>query len=258
MAGKRKLFEQALREANNFAWDGQWDRAIEAYRRALEEFPAEAAVRASLAQAYVSAGRLEAALTEFEQLSALTPDDPTPLLRLADTLARLGRTEEAAGRFEKAAGLLENAGQPARAAETLEYVVKLLPRRMAAREQLLALYQTLGKQNAALEQLLALARLHQAEGQQERAMGYLQQALQINPRSAEARQILEGLRSGIVSVVRGTAAPPAPDRSPATSRAASANPADAARQRALASLAEQVFERSEDCLLYTSPSPRDS
>ncbi len=39
MPGNRALFEQAIVEANSAAWDQQWDKAIAAYRQALNEFP---------------------------------------------------------------------------------------------------------------------------------------------------------------------------------------------------------------------------
>jgi len=249
VTGKRKVFEDALREANNFAWDGQWKKAIAAYQRALEEFPQDASVRGNLAQAFAVAGNLDAALAEYQQLSALTPDEPAPLLRMADICVRRGEAERAAEKFGAVATLAEQAGNPTRAVEVLEHVVKLMPDRVDERERLVLLYPTLDQQNAALEQRLALARLYQRQGQHEKAMAHVLQVLQLSPRSAEARQMLEALRSGVATTIRAPAdGRPAP--LPAAPQKAEggdgSSPAVAARQRALAALAEIVFERVEE------------
>ncbi len=248
MAGKRKVFEDALREANNFAWDRRWKEAIAAYRRALDEFPQENSVRNNLAQAYAAAGELENALAEFEAISASQPRDPLPFLRMSDILTRLGRKEAAGEKLLAVATLAEQGGQPAGAVEVLQQLLKLLPDHEVAHERLINLYLGLDKPNAACDERLALARLYQREGQQEKAMGQVQAALQLNPRSAEARQMLDALRTGVLATIRPRAAGETPALpAPAAGAAdSSANPAQRARQRALAELAEIVFERSDE------------
>ena len=72
MAGKRKVFEQSLREGHNLAWDGKWDEAIAAYQRALQEFSKDAPARNNLAQALIAAGRLDDALVEYREVAALS------------------------------------------------------------------------------------------------------------------------------------------------------------------------------------------
>ena len=39
MAGNRQVFEKAMQQAADYAWDQQWDKAISAYMKALTEFP---------------------------------------------------------------------------------------------------------------------------------------------------------------------------------------------------------------------------
>ena len=39
MAGNRKIYEQAMNMGHSAAWDQEWDTAIAAYGRAVQEFP---------------------------------------------------------------------------------------------------------------------------------------------------------------------------------------------------------------------------
>jgi hypothetical protein len=39
MAGREDLFNESMRLGHSAAWDLQWNRAIEFYRKALAEFP---------------------------------------------------------------------------------------------------------------------------------------------------------------------------------------------------------------------------
>jgi tetratricopeptide (TPR) repeat protein len=259
VAGKRKVFEQALREANNYAWDRQWKKAIAAYQVALAEFPNDVQVRTSLAQAYVSAGEWTSALEQYQQIAAQTPTDPAPRQRAAEILQRLGRRAETIEALQQAAALHESAGNLTKAADMLMRVISLEPNHAPARQRLISLYQAMGKPNAALEQHLAIAAIYQAQGQTEPAIQQVLAAIQINPRSIEARQMLEQLRScaggralpakpmsaQAASTLAATpkVAPAAHELQPET--AAASNPAASARQRALSELAEAVFDHEE-------------
>lgn len=239
MAGKRKVFEQALREAHNFAWDGRWDEAIRAYQRALAEFPQDVAVRTHLAQAYASAGQWEQAIAEYQQISSLAPHDPLPLVHLAEIMARRGLAAEAIEPYHRAASLYEATGHPEQAAELLEKAAGLVPEHLPTRERLVNLYRTLGKPRAAAAHCLAQARICQLQGKSEQAIQHVLAALEMDPRNPEARQALESLRYGAKPAPVAPSARPA---RPAMEPTAGATPAETAGRRALAELAEAVFE----------------
>jgi tetratricopeptide (TPR) repeat protein len=245
VAGKRKVFEQSLREAHNLAWDGKWDEAITAYQRALHEFPNDAAARNNLAQALIAAGRLDDALAEYREVAALSLDDPAPLLHLAELHEKRGEVDDAVGQYNAAATILETRGDVAQAVGLLERAVKLAPAHLGSRERLAVRYIEAGKRNAAVEQYLALARAYQQRGQPEKAVRQIQVALQVNPRSLEARQALEGLRQGSQTV---TAETPrlVTDEQEMTRKV---GPVETARQRLLSELALAIFERGEESAL---------
>ncbi|MCZ7546996.1 MAG: tetratricopeptide repeat protein [Anaerolineae bacterium] len=60
------------------AWDQQWDHAIDAYGRAVVEFPEDPTAHISLGLALLQAGRLEHALQVYSRAHQLAPDDPHP------------------------------------------------------------------------------------------------------------------------------------------------------------------------------------
>ena len=63
----------AMKNAANAAWDGDWDRAIAEYRRALEAIPDDSQAMAGLALSLMETKRLDEALK-------VDPEEPTALL----------------------------------------------------------------------------------------------------------------------------------------------------------------------------------
>ena len=39
MPGREDIFQKAMNEGHSAAWDQEWDKAVAAYRQALQEFP---------------------------------------------------------------------------------------------------------------------------------------------------------------------------------------------------------------------------
>jgi len=62
MAGNRQIYEQAMNMGHGAAWDGDWDKAIVYYGRAIQELPEDPAAHNSLGLAQLQARRLEDAL----------------------------------------------------------------------------------------------------------------------------------------------------------------------------------------------------
>jgi hypothetical protein len=48
LAGDKKAYEKAINAGLNFAWEGKWEQALEAYQRALDEMPDDPAVHSHL------------------------------------------------------------------------------------------------------------------------------------------------------------------------------------------------------------------
>ena len=105
MAGDKKAYEKAIRTGLNFAWEANWEKALGAYQKALEEMPDDPVVHSHLGLAYLELENFDAALGSYGQASKLAPDDPAPLTRLAEIHAKLGQRHAAADAFYSLAKL---------------------------------------------------------------------------------------------------------------------------------------------------------
>ncbi|MCK5645919.1 MAG: tetratricopeptide repeat protein, partial [Anaerolineales bacterium] len=61
MTGRQDLFDESMRLGNSAAWDLEWDRAIEFYRKALAEFPDDSQALTSLGLALLETNRTDEA-----------------------------------------------------------------------------------------------------------------------------------------------------------------------------------------------------
>src|SRR5687767_162760 len=99
MADNREVYEQAMNAGHNAAWDQDWQAAIQAYGRAVQEFPTDPDGHIHLGLALLEVGRLDDALKIYTRAHQLAPGDPIPLEKSADVLERLGRLREAAQQY---------------------------------------------------------------------------------------------------------------------------------------------------------------
>ena len=72
---------------------------IALFTQILEQNPSDAFTRYGLAMAYAADGNTDAALTEFDKLTAQNPDYVPAYQMSAQTLIKLGRTAEALDRL---------------------------------------------------------------------------------------------------------------------------------------------------------------
>jgi tetratricopeptide (TPR) repeat protein len=262
VAGNRKAFEEAMQIAANAAWDRQWDKAIAAYQRALGEFPRDAGALTGLGVACYGAGQLEAALDAYQQASALTPDDPVLLERIAQTQEQLNQGRAAAEAYMTAAERYIGQQQAAHLALACwQKAANAWPECLQAHAQLLHYYQGQGLIKEAVGECLALARAYRSQGRVDRASQVCEHALKLAPHDPEVLAALDSLRyaepvavdatigvsqtePGAWSEVGGAAAPVTMDFAapPAESLEDRSSPVAIARHKALTDLAESFFE----------------
>ncbi len=196
MAGKRKVFEKAMKKAANYAWDQEWEKAIAEYERALKEFPQDLTALIGLGLAHLESRHLEEALEIYQEISQLTPDDPDALSRMADIQERLGHLEEAADTYINVAEIYLQHQAMDKAIDTWSKATRLVPSHLTAHQKLAEVYVQRGKTNLAIKEYLALARIFQHKGDDEKAIQFCQMALKLDSRNPEAQAMLEGLRYG--------------------------------------------------------------
>jgi len=223
--GHRSAFEEAMRRGHNYAWAGEWDRAIEEYRRAVHEFPEDPVVHTSLGLALLEAGRLREALGEYRTVGKLRPDDLAARRRIAEICSDLGRATEAAEAWESLALLYEERGAVDEALEAWQKVARSRPESEKALEELAEAHIFEAPEDAAQE-YLALARLAQAKGEREKAVEQCRRALTLDEGNVEARELLRSL-TGVPSRERHS-------------------PAAIAAQEAKARLAESILGEARD------------
>jgi len=249
VAGKRNVFEEAMKKASSYAWEKQWRKAIVEYEQALAEFPDDLTALVSLGMAYLESRQLEEALSAYKKASQLTPDDPLAWERVADVQERLGRLNEAAETYVAMANIYAERKALNQAIENWLRAIRLAPDHLVAHLSLAEAYAKQGKARAAVEEHLTLARILQKRGQAEKAIQQCRLALELDPHSAQARATLEALRAGKkVEKVKPAPLPPDIEAREAEKieeemeKEEEGSPIDTARQKALMELAEILFE----------------
>ena len=225
MPGNRSAFNAAIKKGHNAAWDGQWKKAADEYRRALGEFPEEVSVRASLAHALEELGQWENAFHEYQQLAKMQPRDPVPVARMAVLLEKLKRPAEAAGAYLQVAELYLSTKLSAKAVEAWRRASELEPDRTDLHLKLAETYARGGQFAAAATEHIALARIYKKRGEDSKALNAARQAQTLDPRNSAARVMIEDA-----------------ERMESAKSASLASPMGAAEKAALSRLAENLFE----------------
>lgn len=222
MPGNRSVFYKVIKKGHNAAWDGQWKKAAEEYRRALAEFPDDPAVRASLAQALEELGQWESALKEYQNLAKVRARDPMPLARVAALQEKLGRRSEASTTYFGVADLFLQSKQLARAFEAWKKAGELEPDRAEVHQRLAEIYVRRGQSALAALEYLELAHIFRKRGDVIQARALAEQALGVDPNNLAARAL-------IAEMGRAASVP-----------ASGPSPVDAVRKNALERLAGRV------------------
>src|SRR4051812_9856642 len=159
MAGNQAVFDAAMRRAQGYAFENQWDRAIKEYQRALAEFPNDGQARTNYAQALYRLQQYPAALEEYIGLLKARPNDPFLLNRLAEINIAMGRKADALAQYNVLAQVYVGQNQPREAVAAFRALLEIEPGRRDARERLVELYKTMGDRGAAITELVNLSRL---------------------------------------------------------------------------------------------------
>ncbi len=235
MPGNKSVYNDALKKAHNYAWDGAWQKAVAEYRRALAEFPDDVNAHASLAHALEESGQLEGALHEARIAAKLSPHDPASLVRVAALQEKLGHAAEAAGAYIAVAEMHVAHKAMGKAVEAWQKAAALEPDRTDVHLKLAQVFEQ-GAHNAlAAKEHLALARIYQRRGDKSKSLASAQKAQSIDPQSALAREIIATLERGGTIEERRADEKSAPAPSVPS-------PVGAAEKTALSRLADSILE----------------
>jgi tetratricopeptide (TPR) repeat protein len=255
MPGNEEIFQKAMNQGHSYAWDQEWKKAATSYRKALEEFPDNPKALSSLGLALLQAQQYDEALQIYIRVAQVSPTDPVPFERIAQLSERLGQLKQASSAAMKAAELNLNNRDIEKAIENWGHVTMLNPEHILARSRLALTHEKLGHVKQAVIEYIAVASLLQRGGNLEKATELVNKVMRMAPASAEAKQAQSQLRAGQLLPKpvrpRGGTAPlmmsQVKQLNPPTSPVAtSTDPIAEARQKALTTLAEVLFDYSDE------------
>jgi tetratricopeptide (TPR) repeat protein len=196
MPGNRHIYEQAMKKGHSAAWDQEWDKAIAAYGRAVQEMPEDPAAHNSLGLALLQARRLEDALKVYTRAHQLANDDPIPLEKSADVLERLGRLREAAQQYVNVAEIYLGQRDLEKAIGNWERATQLTPGLMQIHQRLALAYERTGQRKQAIREYLTLAFNFQRRERPDIATQAVERALRIDPNNPQALNTKAAIESG--------------------------------------------------------------
>lgn len=254
MPAREDIFQKAMNEGHSAAWDQEWEKAVSAYRRALEEFPDHPKALNSLGFALYQLGSLEESLQIYTRASQVSPDDPVPMEKVAQLSERIGDLKTAADAAIRAGDLFLKQRDTEKAFENWVRVTNINPEHAVARSRLAQVHEKLGHAQQAATEYLAIASIAQRAGSAGKTNEMVQKAQSLLPDSPEVKQALTLLKTGqlLPKPIRGKGGT-APIRMAQVKQlqqpqkaASGLDPVAEARQKALTRLAELLFEYSDE------------
>jgi tetratricopeptide (TPR) repeat protein len=196
MTGRQDLFDESMRLGHSAAWDLQWTRAIEFYRKALAEFPDNPGALTSLGLALLESGQYKDALVAYHRASKVSAGDPLPVEKCGAIFERLGQLDDAIKQHEAAAEMHIARKDAEKAIESWRNIARLAPGNLPARSKLALTYERTGRKREALQEYLAVAAILQRAGKLDRAIEAVQRGLVLVPADPEGSSALNLLRRG--------------------------------------------------------------
>ncbi len=262
MVDTEKLYHESMNAGHSAAWDLEWERAAQHYRKALEARPDDYQALTSLGLALFELHDYEGALQAYAQAAKVMPQDPVPWEKMAQIYERQGHLRRAVQAALQAADRFMRRGEAKRGVDNYLRVLRLEPENLTAHTHLALIYDRLKQVDRAVEEYLAVAALLQRQGKVQEATRAVQRAAALVPNDPKVRQALAALKTGTLLALphrpRGGTNPLRMAKiREATAQAAAeaaeaedeqeppADPVTRAQRRALTRLAEVLFEQAE-------------
>jgi tetratricopeptide (TPR) repeat protein len=196
MPGNREAYEQAMNAGHNAAWDQEWMLAVNAYGRAIQEFPSDPEAHIHLGLGLLELGRLEDALKVYSRASQLAPEDPIPREKSADVLERMGRLQQAAQQYISVAEIYLQQRDLDKTIANWERATHLTPGLIPVHAKLAQAYERIGDKKQAIREYLTLAFYFQRQNDGDRAIKAAQRALRLERSNPQILNTLRALEAG--------------------------------------------------------------
>ena len=196
MSINKTRYAEALRRGQAYNAKEDWQRALRAFRTALEIAPKAPEAYAGLGEACFGLKLLDRALDSYKLAARFSRGDLRYLERVADLQERLGQLQEAARTYMAAAELQLRQRQLEEAIYNWERAVRLDPGLLGAHRRLAMVHQRQANTRAAIREYLAIARILQGRGQRAQALQMCRAALRLEPGNEDALLAMRLVREG--------------------------------------------------------------
>jgi tetratricopeptide (TPR) repeat protein len=257
MAGNQEIYQKAMNAGHSAAWDQAWTKAIDSYRKALNEFPDNTTALTSLGMAQFELGDFAASLKTYQRVSDLSSDDPLPVEKMAQCCERLGKLNECIQCSMKGAELFLKNREVDKAIESWTRVLRLNPNHLQARSRLAVVYEKIDRKKDAATEFLCIASIFQQNTDYPRAKQAVTYAKTLAPELQAVQEAVNLLEAGktlpqpprprggtgpmLMAQVRQMDQPKV-----GTSSLEGKDPISEARQKAMVRLAGILFEQAEE------------
>ena len=195
MSGDQQVFLSSMNKGHSAAWDQNWTEAIKFYREALDQFPEDPMALISIGLALLEMQDYEGALTHYQRVATLSPNDPVPYEKMTIIYENLGRIKDAVRAGMQAAEMQLKSRDVEKSIESWLHVISLDPDNLNSRSRLAMIYDKLGKKNEAAKEYLAAASIMQSTGDRQKAIQAVRYCLQIAPDNLDVQNAMKLLKS---------------------------------------------------------------
>lgn len=190
MPGNRAIYDRAMEQNREAARHNQWNEALKAAIRALQEFPQDVDARTAVAVSLFHTGKFDKALQVFEELHTAHPNNPFFLEYLALAREKMGDIAAAVETYQNLASFYQKRQLTARTIKALYEVLRLRPDLDGERRRLAMLLEETRAHKEAAVEYMRLARRYREQGALDEAAECLEGALRLDPTHREAKELL--------------------------------------------------------------------
>ncbi|HZU86060.1 MAG TPA: tetratricopeptide repeat protein, partial [Anaerolineaceae bacterium] len=262
MSGNMQAFQKLMDQGHSAAWDQNWAKAAEFYRKGLVEDPENSGALSSLGLALFELAELDEALQIYQKLVHISPNDPLPMEKIARIFERQGRLKEAIQTYMHVAEMYLRGRDVDKAVENWSRITSLQADHQLARNRLASVFDRMGRKADAVSEYLAIASIMQSQGEMAKASQTVEYAVSLMPESKDAQQALQTIRSGLqlpkpprgrggtgpvrMAAVKQMEQMPQQKELPDPGARKQQDPLAEARQKALEEMAILLFEQTDE------------
>lgn len=174
-------YEETLKKAHAFAWEGQWKEALALYKKAASMNPEASEPFLGIGTACSELGLWEEAAEAYRKAAHLEPNSPAFREKLGEALLKAGQKIEAAQAYTEAGKLYRLRKEYRKAIESFLKAARAAPHFLEPATNLANLYSELGKKDLAIKTYLGLASYFRKKGDITQATALCKKALEIDP-----------------------------------------------------------------------------